>query len=217
MDANPRILVIDDEPVVCRSCRKILSEEGYEVSTVSTGREGLEKVRQEHFDVIIADVKIPDIGGIEVLECIRREQPDMPVVMITGYASVDTGVQAMKLGAFDYLPKPFTPEEMSTIIGKALESRKEAPSEGEVPETIVIRKDAVMEALNRTAEDSGSIDELSEKRQYRVQIEVVVGAEDESEAQEVAEKMIANRIKGPATVVHVAELEDDVDRGAYWV
>lgn len=163
MYIHPKVLVIDDEPVVCRSCQKILSEEGYEVSTVFTGREGLEKVRQEYFDVMITDMKIPDISGIEVLEHIRREQPGMPVIMITGYASVDTAVQAMKLGAFDYLPKPFTPEEISGIIKKALESRKEASSENEAPEPIMIHREAVMAVLNRAAEDAEFIEELSEK------------------------------------------------------
>ena len=163
MISNPRILVVDDEPVVCRSCQKILSEDGYEVSTVFTGREGLEKVRQEHFDVTITDMKIPDISGMEVLECIRGEQPDMPVVMITGYASVDTAVEAMKLGAFDYIPKPFTPEEISAIIKKALESKEEAPSESEATESIMIHRDAVMAVLNRAAEDTGFIAELSEE------------------------------------------------------
>ena len=163
MYPNSRILVVDDEPVVCRSCEKILSEDGYEVSTAFTGREGLEKVRQEHFDVAITDMKIPDISGMEVLECIRGEQPGMPVVMITGYASVDTAVRAMKLGAFDYIPKPFAPEELSAIIEKALESRKEAPSESEAVEPIMIHKDAVMAVLNRAAEDTGFIAELSEE------------------------------------------------------
>ena len=163
MYSSPRILVVDDEPVVCRSCEKILSEDGYEVSTVFTGREGLEKVRQEHFDVTITDMKIPDISGMEVLECIRGEQPDMPVVMITGYASVDTAVRAMKLGAFDYIPKPFTPEEMSEIIKKALESREETPSESEAPESVMIHRGAVMAVLNRAAEDTEFIAELSEE------------------------------------------------------
>jgi len=163
MVTNPRILVVDDEPVVCRSCEKILAEDGYEVSTVFTGREGLEKVRQEHFDVTITDMKIPDIGGMEVLECIRGEQPDMPVVMITGYASVDTAVEAMKLGAFDYIPKPFTPEEISAIIKKALERRKEVPSEAETAEPLMIHREAVMAVLNRAAEDMGFIAELSEE------------------------------------------------------
>ena len=87
----------------------------------------------------------------------------MPVVMITGYASVDTAVRAMKLGAFDYIPKPFAPEEMSEIIKKALESREETPSESEAPEPIMIHRDAVMAVLNRAAEDTEFIAELSEE------------------------------------------------------
>ena len=161
MVAHPRVLVVDDEPIVCRSCQKILSEEGYEVSAAFTGQEGLKKVRQEHFDVMITDMKIPDISGMDILECIRGEQPGMPVVMITGYASVDTAIQATKLGAFDYIPKPFSPEEISEIVREALES-KNIPAESEAPEPVIIHRDAVMAVLNRAAEVPKFIAELSE-------------------------------------------------------
>ena len=163
MYSTHKILVVDDEPVVCRSCEKILSEEGYEVSSACTGREGLEKARHGHFDAMIADIKIPDLDGMEVLECIRGEQPGMPVIMITGYASVDTAVRSIRLGAFDYIPKPFTPEEISGTVKKALESREEAPAETEASEPTMIYSSTVLAALNRAAEDTAFVAELSEK------------------------------------------------------
>lgn len=125
-----RILVVDDEPIVCSSCRKTFEEEGYQVETALSGREGLKKARQGDFDVIVTDLKIPDINGLEVLERLKREQPHIPVIMITGYASPETDTEAMKIGAFDYIAKPFSPDQLMDVIRTAIEKRRvvsEAP------------------------------------------------------------------------------------------
>lgn len=127
-----RILVVDDEPIVCNSCRKTFEEEGYEVETALSGREGLKKARQGDFDVVVSDLKIPDINGIEVLERLKQEQPHIPVVIITGYASPETDTEAMKIGAFDYIAKPFSPDQLTDVVRKAIEKRRalsEAPDE----------------------------------------------------------------------------------------
>ncbi|HID93922.1 MAG TPA: sigma-54-dependent Fis family transcriptional regulator, partial [bacterium (Candidatus Stahlbacteria)] len=120
---NERILVVDDEPIVCKSCLKILNDLGYEVETVQSGQEALERVEKEPFDIVIVDLKMPGISGMEVLKTIRETYPDIIVIMITGYSTVETAVEAMKLGAFDYIPKPFTPDELSIRIEKALERK----------------------------------------------------------------------------------------------
>lgn len=118
-----KILVVDDEEIVCQSCDRILTEEGYEVQTRPSGREALQLLSEEPFDVVIVDLKMPGMSGMELLQAIKRDSPDIPVIMITGYSTVETAVEAMKSGAFDYLPKPFTPDEVAVVVKKALDSR----------------------------------------------------------------------------------------------
>ncbi len=119
-----RILVVDDEPIVCKSCVKVLAPEGYSVITTQSGRDGIEKGASGDFDVVIVDLKMFDVDGTQVLEAVKERQPDVEVIMITGYSTVPTAVKAMKLGALDYLPKPFTPDELSVVVRKAMEKRK---------------------------------------------------------------------------------------------
>jgi DNA-binding NtrC family response regulator len=126
MSSKAKVLVIDDEQIVLKSCTRILSAEGYDVQIVQTGAEGLRKLADEKFDVVLTDLKMPDMSGMEVLEKVLESYPDMIVVMITGYSTVQTAVEAMKMGAYDYVPKPFTPEELVEAVGKALDKKKQA-------------------------------------------------------------------------------------------
>ncbi len=119
----PKILVIDDEMIVCESCKRILEEEGYEVETALSGKEAFDKMKTSPFDIVITDLKMPGIGGMEVLKTFRKEYPDSIIIMITGFSTVETAVEAMKLGAFDYIPKPFTPDEVSIVVKKAIEKK----------------------------------------------------------------------------------------------
>jgi DNA-binding NtrC family response regulator len=121
--SSPRILVVDDEMIVCESCKRILEEDGYEVETALSGREAFDKMKESPFDIIITDLKMPEIDGMEVLRTFRKEYPDAIVIMITGFSTVETAVEAMKLGAFDYIPKPFTPDEVSIVVKKAIEKK----------------------------------------------------------------------------------------------
>jgi DNA-binding NtrC family response regulator len=121
--SSPRILVVDDEMIVCESCKRILEEDGYEVETSLSGREAFDKMKESPFDIIITDLKMPEIDGMEVLRTFRKEYPDAIVIMITGFSTVETAVEAMKLGAFDYIPKPFTPDEVSIVVKKAIEKK----------------------------------------------------------------------------------------------
>jgi DNA-binding NtrC family response regulator len=109
--------------IVCESCKRILEEDGYEVETALGGMEAFEKMRENLFDIIITDLKMPGIDGMEVLRTFRREYPDAIVIMITGFSTVETAVEAMKLGAFDYISKPFTPDEVSIVVKKAIEKK----------------------------------------------------------------------------------------------
>lgn len=126
MSSKAKVLVIDDELIVLKSCTRILSGEGYDVQIAQTGVEGLRKLADEKFDVVLTDLKMPDMSGMEVLEKVLESYPDMIVIMITGYSTVQTAVDAMKMGAYDYVPKPFTPEELVEAVGKALDKKKQA-------------------------------------------------------------------------------------------
>ena len=118
-----RILVVDDEEIVLRSCRKILEGGGHDVLTVLSGQGAFDLLEEEPIDIVITDMKMPGIGGIQVLEKVKEKYPDIAVIMITGYSTVQSAVQAMKLGAFDYIPKPFTPDEVLIVVEKALEKK----------------------------------------------------------------------------------------------
>jgi len=120
MKTPSRILVIDDEIVICKSCQKILQRGGHEVAWALSGKEGLARIRERDFDVVFTDLKMADVGGMEVLRTIREERPDMAVIVITGYATVAAAVETMRLGAYDFLPKPFTPDELLGALGHAL-------------------------------------------------------------------------------------------------
>lgn len=114
-----RILVIDDERVICDACRLVLSEKGHTVTLETSGAEGLRAIRQGDFDIVLLDMKLPDIDGMEILKAVREEKLGICVVVMTGYSIMPNAVQAMKLGAADYLAKPFTDDELITAIEKA--------------------------------------------------------------------------------------------------
>lgn len=117
-----KILVIDDESIVRMSCSRTLTPEGYLVTLASSGNEGLELLEKEAYSLILLDLKMPDMDGIEVLRAIKEKWPDMKVIMITGYSTVETAVQALRLGAFNHIEKPFTPDTLLAAVKEALEA-----------------------------------------------------------------------------------------------
>jgi signal transduction histidine kinase len=121
---SPVILVIDDEESMRDSCSLILTKGGFQAETAENGTIGLEKIKEVKPDLVLVDLKMPGISGMEVLEKTREIDPNIISVVITGYATVDSAVEAMKRGAYDFLPKPFTPEELRLIIRRGLERRK---------------------------------------------------------------------------------------------
>jgi DNA-binding NtrC family response regulator len=118
MKAKGTILVVDDEEIVRDSLASWLEEDGYDVDTAPNGPTALTRVAQHAYAVLLVDLKMPGMDGLEVLAQARSLQPDVPVIIMTAYATVDTAVQAMKQGAYDYLVKPFEPEELSLMVGK---------------------------------------------------------------------------------------------------
>jgi signal transduction histidine kinase len=123
MEGNARILVVDDEEIVLDSCTEILRGEGYQLTTATDGVRGLALVKEFRPDVVVVDLKMPGLSGFEVLEHLREADPTVVTIVITGYATVSSAVDAMKRGAYDFLPKPFTPEEFRLIIKRAVEKR----------------------------------------------------------------------------------------------
>ena len=119
-----RILVVDDEEIVIQSCLRILSGGGFQADAARDGLEALRAVDENGYDVLILDIKMPKMNGMEVLQRVKEAHPDIDVIMITGLHEIETAVQAMKLGAFDYLPKPFEPEELELVVDRAFERRQ---------------------------------------------------------------------------------------------
>jgi DNA-binding NtrC family response regulator len=119
-----KILVIDDEKAICEGCRMALSDEGYAVDTCQLGRNGLDKLLGGEYDVALLDMKLPDIQGMEIVHAVKKEKPDVYVIVMTGYYSVKNAVEAMKSGAFDYLSKPFADDELLMAVEKAVESKR---------------------------------------------------------------------------------------------
>jgi len=123
MDPKARILVIDDDPIVRRSCERVLGE-AHDVTLVESGREGLELLSEQTFHVALVDLKLPDIPGMDILRQAPDHFPDVPVIIITGYSTIKSAVEAIKMGAFDYIAKPFTPQELGAAVEKALRQRR---------------------------------------------------------------------------------------------
>lgn len=116
-----RVLVIDDDLTIRDSCFQILSRKGSEVWLAENGRKGLSMLEEREFDVVILDLRMPDISGFDILKRIREDHPETVVIVITGYPSVESAVEAMKLGAKDFIPKPFTPNMLRTILSRTLQ------------------------------------------------------------------------------------------------
>lgn len=124
---NPkaRILAVDDEEVVLDSFRKILVLGGYSVDTVQSGKEALGLIQKQNYDFVFTDLKMPEMDGVEVCKSVKHLRPDIDVIIITGYASVQTAVETMKFGAMDYIEKPFTEDELLDLVKKSLIKRQE--------------------------------------------------------------------------------------------
>jgi two-component system, OmpR family, phosphate regulon sensor histidine kinase PhoR len=118
---QPRILVIDDEQRIREGCFKILIKENCLVELAESGERGLEMLAENYYDIILTDLMMPGISGMEVIAKVREQHLDTVVIVITGFATLEHSIEAMKKGAFDFIPKPFTPEQLRVVVGKAVE------------------------------------------------------------------------------------------------
>jgi len=147
METLRKVLVVDDEPVVNESCRRILAARGFDVATTESGRDGLSRASAQHFDLVLTDLKMPDLDGMDLVRRIRRERPDTAIIVITGYGSVPSAVEAVRLGVSDYIEKPFSPKQLAEAVGRAL-----APA-GEGGGKVEVEAEMVRDVLRRAAGD----------------------------------------------------------------
>ena len=130
-----KILVVDDEINVCKSIRQAILEEAYEIDMALSGEEALTLDKEKLYDMVITDLMMPGISGVDLLTALKSTRPEVIVIMVTGYPTIKTAVQAIKVGAFDYIPKPFTPAELRGLVSRAFKQVKsgEQPEEGKPP------------------------------------------------------------------------------------
>lgn len=121
---NPRILVVDDEQDICKALTFLLKREGYDVASVNSGEEAISRLERESFDVVITDLKMGKLDGMAVLERAKEINPELPVIMMTAFASIESAVEAMKKGAVDYIVKPFHNEEIRLTVKRVLEQKR---------------------------------------------------------------------------------------------
>jgi len=163
---QPQILLMEDEISVAKGVRMVLEEEGYDVDLAMTGESALDKFSRKYFDLLVADLRLPDIDGMEVIRQVKKKRPETEAIVITGYPSVSSAVESVKIGVFDYLRKPFTEDELKVAVGGALRRKEEASLEEALVETQkgrLIQKQEVIRVLDRTSQDAAFWRELMEK------------------------------------------------------
>ncbi|MFC2145999.1 response regulator [Acidobacteriota bacterium] len=136
------ILVVDDDISLCEGVAMVLTDEGYTVDMVTSGKEALEMVDKNKYAVVIVDLMMPGMDGIDLLKEVKKKRPNTTVIMVTGYPSIKTAVKSIKLSAFDYIPKPFTPNELRSLVARALEKRR---TYEEIAEKLCIEEEKLVE------------------------------------------------------------------------
>lgn len=167
-EVPPHILVMEDDLNVAKGLEMVLSEGGFDVNLAGTGALAMQAFREKRFDLLVADLRLPDINGMEVIRKIKAQKPETEVIVITGYGTTATAVEAMKLGVSDFLPKPFTEDQITAAIANALqvqEGKREAEAVVQEPKTEedkIIQKREVLQVMNRTWEDQAFWTDLME-------------------------------------------------------
>jgi len=154
-----KILVVDDEINVCKSIRQAILSDDYDVDTALSGEEALEKDKERHFDLVISDLMMPGISGMDLLISLKKARPEVCIIMITGYPTIKTAVQSVKTGAFDYIPKPFTPNDLRSLVQRAIKSKEreaeETESQPEMPPGLFLLKGHTW--LRRESDNTASV------------------------------------------------------------
>ncbi|UCG37115.1 MAG: response regulator, partial [Candidatus Bathyarchaeota archaeon] len=184
-----RILIVEDESDMRNGLQKILSRKGYSVDTAEDGVRAVEKLKQTVFQVVIADLKMPRMDGIGVLQKAKDVDNAVAVIIITGYGTVKTAVEAMRLGAFDYIAKPFKPDDISLVVERALKTREE-DRRTPLPEV-------TSEAPDKTTRTGRTAEQIKERR-------ILLEHCERTTAQAAEERIVT-----PENIAHFAELYPD--------
>jgi len=143
-----KILALDDEKIVLESVSRILEEENYQVKTCRNGEEALETLKEGGFDILITDLKMPGMDGLQAMESMLEIDPDLSIIMFTAYSTVDSAVKAMKMGAVDYIRKPFTPDQLTELVAKIMNDRRARMEKRYREDTFAEIKNAIASTLN---------------------------------------------------------------------
>lgn len=191
MNDTLNVLVVDDEQIVLDSIRKHLRKEPYEVLTALSAEQALELLKQETIHIVLTDLMMPEMDGLEMMSLVKKEYPHAPIIMITGYATINTALQAMQLGAFDYIAKPFTRAELRGVVNRAAD---------------VVRAHEANPGDESGAEDTGKIfKEIGEH--------VWIMLEDDGNALIGAEHHFISMI-GRIQTVYLPEVGDEIRQGS---
>ncbi len=215
-----RILVVEDEPTTCSALTRALSLMGYQADGVLSGQEALVRLNAMPYDVMVLDLRLPDINGVEVLEQARQIQPDLLVIILTAYASLDSAIAAVKMGAVDYLLKPYSIRALEEAIAKALHRRREQMRRDHLLRVIV----AAAEQLHQEEEAGQAMPFVAPGRFLRAgritldqekrlaMISGQAGAEEEQSAHLTGNEaaLLTYLMQRPDTVVSCQELAREV-------
>jgi len=161
----PHILLMEDEPSMAKGLKLVLSDEGYDVDWAATGKDALYKSSRIPFDVLIADLRLPDMDGMTVIKEVKGRRPETEAVIITGYPTVSSAVESVKMGVYEYLRKPFTDDDIKHAVEGALKKKQSATIEEVIVKTEkerLIQKEEVIRVLDRTSTDAAFWRELME-------------------------------------------------------
>ncbi len=122
--ANVKILIVDDDPIVLTSCKRVLEAEGFEVCMVPSADKALEVMKNKTFDILLIDVKMPERDGMYLMRAVKKQWPEVPIVVMSGYPTPETIAEGLKLGAEEFIAKPFTPDELLKIVRQVLPKGK---------------------------------------------------------------------------------------------
>ncbi len=203
------VLVIDDEPTLLEACEETLSYHGYDVRLQATARDGVESVRQETFDLVLIDLRMPDTDGLHILREIRSIDENVMTVMITGFPTIATAVEAVKEGAFDYLPKPFTPDQLLIVVDRALSQKRLTEENLLLRKTLRFRRGfAGMVGKSRAMERVEDIPLLTEH------VLKSLNSEHKKYVQGISKETI-NLLQGYAWPGNVRELQNVIERAFF--
>ena len=147
-----KILIVDDDPVLCRGLQDVLETEGYKITIAGDGYQAIDKVKDVPFDLVLCDIKMPGMNGIEVLRRVKGINPEIPVIMITGFASVETAIEATKQGAYDYIIKPFDMDKVEVVIKRAISEKNLSMKNRELKKGLQASQIAMIITLAATIE-----------------------------------------------------------------